>query len=241
MNTTPAKQTQRNSSSDRIKDEIKGLYSFVRDRLAYHESIGDLPPGELAPEDVADTVLLRAYREFEGRSASQQARHPSEQARGSWLQELATTQLESAIDRLKAARSRGVPLAQDIPETPPAEAVSTLGEEVLDFHHPDEDLKVEDIFPDFDMATPEELVAAKEQLLRCVNTALAGMPIQFRRALRLRYVGGLTGAQLSEVLEEDKVNMERILEYARRELRQSLEAAGCTFIAKAAGRSSGQP
>jgi hypothetical protein len=89
------------------------------------------------------------------------------------LQELATRQLESTIDRLKAARSRAVPLQQDIPETLPQEEVSTLGDEVLYFHQPDEDLRVEDIFPDVEMATPEELVAAKEEFLRCVNTALA--------------------------------------------------------------------
>lgn len=54
-----------------------------------------------------------------------------------------------------------------------------------------------------DMATPEEFVAAKEEFLHCMDTALAGMPIQWRRALRLHYAGGFTSAQLSEVLDED--------------------------------------
>jgi DNA-directed RNA polymerase specialized sigma24 family protein len=154
------------------------------------------------------------------------------------LEELATKQLQWTIDRLQAARGRAIALQQDIPETPPEEKVSTLGEEVLYFYQPDEDLHVEDIFPDMDMLTPEELVAAKEELLHCVNTALAGMPIQWRRALRLRYAGGLTSAQLTEVLDEDVTGVERVLEYARQHLRQTLVAAGCTFISRGTASSS---
>jgi len=238
MNATPAERRRSDTFFDRIKDEIKGLYSFVRDRLAYYESIGDLAPGELAPEDLADTVLVRAHREFASRGEAEKAGQPRERALGSWLQELATKQIEFTIDRLKAARSRAVHLEQDIPETPPQEAVSSLGEEVLYFYQPDEDLRVEDIFPDMDMATPEEFVAAKEEFLHCMDTALAGMPIQWRRALRLHYAGGFTSAQLSEVLDEDVPGVERVLEYAREHLRQSLEAAGCTFISKGIGSSS---
>ena len=75
--------------------------------------------------------------------------------RGPWLQELATKQIRWTIDRLQAARSRGIALQHDIPETPPEEKVSTLGEEVLYFYQPDEDLHVEDIFPDMDMSRPK--------------------------------------------------------------------------------------
>ena len=84
-------------------------------------------------------MLLRAYREF--------VKEPREREIGPCLNELATKHLESAVNRSKAARSRVVHLEEDIPETPAAEAVSTLGEEVLHFYQPDEDLKLEDIFP----------------------------------------------------------------------------------------------
>jgi RNA polymerase sigma factor (sigma-70 family) len=235
METTP-EQRQRNSVFS--QDEIKGLYSFVRDRLAYHETVGDLNPGDVAAEDIAGTVLLRAYRELANRSEDDRGKEPRERTIGPWLRELATKQIQWTIDRIKAVHSRSIALEEDIPETPPAEEVSTLGEEVLYFYQPDEDLRVEDIFPDMDMATPEEFVAAKEELLHCVNTALAGMPIQWRRAMRLRYAGGLTSAQLAEVLAEDEPQVERVLEYAREHLRQTLVAAGCTFIGKRTGSSS---
>src|SRR6188768_2626889 len=55
MKSTPAQKGQRKSFFS--QDEIKGLYKFVRERLAYHEAIGELNPGDIAVEDIADTVL----------------------------------------------------------------------------------------------------------------------------------------------------------------------------------------
>ena len=234
MNAKSSEQRERESFFSQVRGEIDGLYSFVRERVAYYESTGDLRPGDVTPEDLADSVLLRAYGEFAGRSTSQGAQEPREWPTGASLKQLAEKQLESIVQRLRAARGRAIYLNEDIPETPPAEEVSTLGEEVLDFYQPDEDLKVEDIFPDLDMATPEELVAAKQELLRCVNTALAGMPKQWRRALRLRNGAGLTSAELAEVLDTAEPEIERILEYARAHLRQRLVEAGCRFISKEA-------
>jgi len=107
-----------------------------------------------------------------------------------------------------------------------------LGEEILEFYQPDEDLKLEDIFPDVDISTPERMAAAKEELLRCVNAALARMPRAWRRALRLRHGEGLTGEELAEALEKAEPEIERILEYARQHLRQSLLEAGCTLSSR---------
>jgi hypothetical protein len=53
-----------------------------------------------------------------------------------------------------------------------------------------------------------------------------------RRALRLRHAGGLTSAELAEALGTAEPEIERILEYARTHLRQSLVEAGCSLSAK---------
>ena len=208
---------------------LERLYEFVRHRLAYFESLGDLAPGELAAEDVVDAVLLRAYHEF--------VKEPAGREILSWLIELATERLRSEVKRLKSERNRKVRIEEDIPETPPIEEVSTLGDEILDFYQPDEDLKLEDIFPDVEISTPEEMTAAKEELLRCVNASLAAMPKEWRRALRLRHAEGFTDAELADALHKAEPEIERILEYARQHLRQSLIESGCTFIVK--GRRSG--
>jgi hypothetical protein len=82
MSAKPAEQRQRGSFFPHVKEEIQGLYQFVRGRIAYHESIGDLTPGEVAPEDIVGSVLLHAYGEFASRSATEGAKEPREHAIG---------------------------------------------------------------------------------------------------------------------------------------------------------------
>ena len=65
----------------------------------------------------------------------------------SWLILLAIEHLNAEVKRRRAARARTVSIEQDVPETPPTEEVSTLGDEILDFYEPDEDLKLEDLVP----------------------------------------------------------------------------------------------
>ena len=224
MNPMPLEQHTRETFFSLASQHLSHLYEFIRHQLAYFESVGDLLPSELTPEDVVDAVLLRAYREF--------IKQPAGREILSWLIQLATNQLRSEIKRLKSERGRTIHIEEDIPETPPTEEVSTLGDEILEFYQPDEDLKLEDIFPDVEISTPEQMTAAKEELLRCVNAALAGMPKEWRRALRLRHAEGFTDAELAEALEKAEPEIERILEYARQHLRQSLIESGCTFIVK---------
>jgi RNA polymerase sigma factor (sigma-70 family) len=231
MNATPAEQRNRESFLSQISRELKGLYRFVRHQLAYAESVGDLVPGERNAEEIVDEVLLQAYREF--------VKEPDKREIGAWLIELAKKRIQAAVKRSRTERNLTVHIEEDIPETPPAEEVSTLGDEILDFYQPDEDLKLEDVFPDADISTPEDFVAAEEELAQCVNAALAAMPNEWRRALHLRHSGGLTLKELHEVLKKDEPEIERILEYARQHLRQSLIESGCTFIAKGTENRSG--
>jgi DNA-directed RNA polymerase specialized sigma24 family protein len=92
-----------------------------------------------------------------------------------------------------------VRLEEDVLETPPPESVTTLGEEIVYFHQPDEDLRLEDVLPDMDVETPEEH-AERTELRVCVNARLTALPPRWRRALLLRYVDGLTGAALAHAL-----------------------------------------
>ena len=74
--------------------------------------------------------------------------------------------------------------------------------------------------------------------MHCVNTALAGMPKEWRRALRLRHEKGLISKDLAEALEKDEPEIEQTLEYALKHLRQSLIESGCRFIVNGSENSS---
>lgn len=199
---------------------LSGLYHAVRHELAYLEAVGDLTPGELTPEDVVDAVLLRAYREFV-------ANPPDRKIRG-WLIRLARQHLRSETRREQSERETTVHLEEDVPETPPSEYVSSLGEETLYFYEPDEDLRLEDVIPDLDIPTPEQ-EAERGELQRCLDAALGGMPKTWRRALLLGQTQGLTGAALARAIGRPEPDAVRILENARAYLRQRLVESGCAI------------
>jgi RNA polymerase sigma factor (sigma-70 family) len=224
MNNVTAEQENREQFFSLVGSHIGPMYDYVRHQMAYLESTGDLVPGEISVDDVVDAVLVRAYYQF--------VKQPAQREFDNWLIDLAKEQLGREVKRAKAERRTTVHIEQDIPEVPPVEEVKTLGEEILEFYQPDEDLKLEDVFPEMDVSSPEDFVAAKEELVRCINAALNGMPKEWRSALRLRHSEGLTMEELSEVLDKNEPEVEQVLEYAREHLRQSLIESGCTFIAK---------
>jgi RNA polymerase sigma factor (sigma-70 family) len=214
-----ARERNRRAFFALVSRHLKGLHHFVRHELRYLEAVGDLAPGTVTPDDVVDAVLLDAHRQF--------VKHPPDEWLGGWLVRLAREHLDGEVKRFASERQRTpTHIEDDVPETPPAEAVSTLGDEILDFYEPDEDLKLEDVIPDLDAPSPEE-EAARSELRQCVDVALAQMPRQWRRALLLRYSEGLTGAALAAALHRPPAETERILDNARAVLRQHLVESGC--------------
>jgi RNA polymerase sigma factor (sigma-70 family) len=175
---------------------------------------------------VIDEVLLRAHRDLDGDSDDHTLRRR--------LTTLVRETLGAAVRSSRAWRRRTPErLETDIPDTPPPEWVTTLGEERLYYWEPDEDLKLEDVFPDLEMPTPED-EAARRELTACVTAALAGLPRDWRRALLLRYVEGLAAVRLARVLGRSTPEVHRILDHARQYLRQRLVESGCHFTRPAA-------
>jgi RNA polymerase sigma factor (sigma-70 family) len=206
-----------------VGQHLDALAQLVRRELAYYEAVGDLPPNDLDPEDIVDAVLLRAYRQF--------VDNPPPRSMRRWLMGLARDHLRSEVNGLRRWRARTpIRTEQDVPETPPTEAVSTLGDEILDFHEPDEDLKVEDILPDLELPTPED-EAARREVQWCVRASLAAMPAAWRRVLTRRYLDGLTGRALAEAVGLPEAAVEPVLEQATEYLRQRLLEAGCRLKA----------
>jgi ribosomal subunit interface protein len=196
-----SEQSRRDVFFSIVTPHLDRLRHFVKHVIAYSEAMGDLVEGDLTPEDVIDGALVRAYREFLQRGDLPDVR--------SSLIRYALDQLDSEVSRLKLERAGTVHVEEDVPETPPEQEVSTLGDEILDFFQPDEDLKVEDLVPDFDMPTPEDNVQRME-LQRIVRRTLRQLPREWRRAL-------LSKAD------------DRVAHLAREYFRQKLAEAGYRF------------
>ena len=212
-----AEERERDLFSTIAERHLKHLYNFVRREIAYHLATGDLPPGEVTAENVVDAALLQAYPKFVKATAGQEIR--------SWLIGLAIEKVEAEVKRSKAWRAGSDHIEEDIPETPPAEEVSKLGDEIMDFYQPDEDQKLEDIIPDLTAATPEQILESRE-LQRYINRTLATLPRVWRRAFVLHYVEGLAEDEIARMTGQTESEVEGNLEYTREYLRQRLREAG---------------
>ncbi|HEV2665269.1 MAG TPA: HPF/RaiA family ribosome-associated protein [Blastocatellia bacterium] len=126
----PAEERGRELFSTLAERHLKNLYNLVRREIAYYLATGDLLPGEVTAEDLVDSTLLLAYREFVQDPARREIRN--------WLIGLAIENVEAEVNRSKAERAGRVHIEEDIPETPPTEEVSTLGDEIMDFYQPDD-------------------------------------------------------------------------------------------------------
>ena len=203
-----------------ITPHLNRLHHFVRHVLSYAEAMGDLMEGALTPQDVVDGVVVRAYRDFaKGRTIPDVK---------TWLIRLALDQIEAEVTRLKTEHAGTVHIEEDIPETPPAQEVSTLGDEILDFYQPDEDLKLEDVIPGLDALTPENETETKE-LRSLVRRALVEMPGEWRRALLLRDLKGRSRVEIARAMGKSELEIDRIVQFAREYIRGKLAEAGFQF------------
>lgn len=203
-----------------VEPHMGALRNVAGRVLRFVEARGDLPQNALELDDVVDAALARAYDKFA-------REHVPENIR-SRLIRFALDEIKAAVKRFKTEHERTVHIEEDIQETSQTEEVSTLGDEILDFYQPDEDLKVEDVVPDIDMPTPDEIAEA-EKLRRCVRDTLSELPRDERRALTLRYIVGLRGNELANSLRKPEGEVRRMLESAQTRLRQKLVASGCTL------------
>jgi RNA polymerase sigma factor (sigma-70 family) len=180
---------------------------------------GDLLPNEMTADDLVAAAVLRAYREF--------VKDPDRSEIPGWLIRLALEEVEAEVRRSKLERERIVRTEEDIPETPPAEAVSTLGDERLDFYQPDEDLKLEDIIPRPSVPTPDQILESRE-LQQYITRTLATLPRASRLAFVLRHVEGLPLTEIARITGRSRTDIERDLDEARKALRQRLVESGLT-------------
>jgi RNA polymerase sigma factor (sigma-70 family) len=217
----PPEERDRDRFVGMVEQHLPKLHRFTRREMAYYHATGDLIPGDPTVEDAVDAVVLRAYDEF--------VKKPSSLDIDRWLLKLAIEHIESEVERTKGEHDKLVPIEEDIPETPPTEEVSTLGDEILDFYEPDENLKLEDVIPDFEVATPEE-AAENREVQRHVRRSLSLLPKEWRRAFVLRYVEGLSVAEVAKVTGLAESEVTRRLDYAREYLRAKLVEVGLAGV-----------
>src|SRR5262245_18044086 len=214
-------ETKRETFFQLVNPHLEWLDHVIDHLIRYSEAMGGLAAGDSNSGEVVDEALIRAYREFLKNVSFGDVR--------SWLTRLAVDRLHEEINRLSSQQQLApVHIEEDIPETPPREEVWQLGEEILDFYQPDEDLKVEDVIADPGAATPEEELATRE-LRECVGDALRAIPHDWRQILLMHYNDDETVATIAESLGQTQREVRRILSYSARYVRARLIESGCTL------------
>src|SRR5581483_7950903 len=110
---------------DIVNPYVDRLKEFVTRVMNFLEARGDLVQGQLTTDEVVDATLVNAYEEFRNNAMPRNVQ--------GWLIRLATKQLATAVKRTQFERRRMVATEKDIPETPPAQDVSWLDEQIMDF------------------------------------------------------------------------------------------------------------
>jgi RNA polymerase sigma factor (sigma-70 family) len=217
-------QRDREAFFAQLSRHMDGLYRYAQHLLRYYQALGDLPAGQIDVDDVADTAVLGAYREL-GKEGTREGTDPDLRRR---LMRIARRYVQNEVGKMIARSELTISKEEEVPETPPEEEVSLQGEEIFDFFEPEEHLKIEDVVPDLDVPTPEQ-AAETAEWQQCVNSALAGMPAEWRQSLVLRFGRGLKGAALAQALGKPESETSLVLERARAYLRQRLVESGCSF------------
>jgi RNA polymerase sigma factor (sigma-70 family) len=213
------KESNRDLFFELVRPHVKWLDHFIGHLTRYSESIGEIVRDDLTPDEVVDAALIQAYDHFLRNGFPEDVR--------SWLTRVSVDRLDDEINRLVSERKRTpVHIEEDIPETPPKEWVTRLGEEILYFYQPDEDLKIEDTIADPGSVDPEEQLATKETS-QCVQGSLRDMPEDWRTVLLLHFGEDEPIANVAGATGKTEREVRRIIGYSRKYLGQRLVEAGC--------------
>ena len=118
-----------------------------------------------------------------------------------------------------------------LPPTEPQPAVveeSWLQPDVLDFHGPDEDLRVQDVLPGLDVPTADR-EAERAEFQGCVRTALAALPRAWLHVLELQFAEDLAPCEVARRTGVSEEELPAVVDHARALLRARLEESGCRF------------
>jgi RNA polymerase sigma factor (sigma-70 family) len=205
IKTVPLAERDRDALLDVLGDHLDTVYRFAAHEIAARLAAGDLFPGQVSADDVVDAVVLAAAQRFTDR--------PKDLPLDRWLMKLVLEQVECEVKRM---REEGGSLRLE-----EAGAMPGSDDGLFEFYQPDEVVRLEDLVPDSDLPTPDQ-IAERQELQRTVNRMLAHLPTQWRLALILHETEGCSIAEAAHILGITESEAKHALDNARAFLREKL-------------------
>lgn len=193
--------------SSYIDVNLPRLERFVERQIVYRESLGELRPDQVAPEDVVAEAICAAL----GDDLEKPERIKIEP----WLYRLAS----EAIDRISGGDDNLVDVPLDRHHS--AQNVEASDEARLQFHQPDEKLLEEDIIADGHAGNPEE-VTARHELIAVVQIALCNARRSDREVFILYAVEGFSPEEIATITNRTLEEVRGSIGKARQQLQHAL-------------------
>ena len=190
-----------------IDANLPRLERFVERQINYRESLGELLPDQVAPEDVVAEAIATALGD--------EMEKPERIKIEPWLYRLSS----EAIDRMSASDDGGgmVPLERGHG----TQNVLASDEVRLQFHQPDERLLEEDTIPDGHAGNPEEMTARGE-LIAVVQLALRDAKRSDREVFILYAVEGFAEEEIATITNHSLEEVHASIRKARQHLQRAL-------------------
>jgi RNA polymerase sigma factor (sigma-70 family) len=195
-----------------VEHHLDELYSFASREIRYHESLGDLEPGELAPEDVVSETTLTALQVL--------ARKPRRSTFQGLLRHLVLAVIEHWALRSRERRrherlrlEEGVPLEQD--------RGPDMERDIFMYYQPDDLLTWEDTIPDASLPPPEEIPAIEEEW-EAMEILLNSLPADQRMVFGLHAIEGLSLEEIAAMQRQPLHAVKVLYEQGREALRARL-------------------
>jgi RNA polymerase sigma factor (sigma-70 family) len=190
-----------------IDVNLPRLQRFIERQIVYRESLGELLPDQVAPEDVVAEAIANALGdEFE---------KPERIKLEPWLYRLAT----EAVDRVAA--SDGDVGGVSLERRHGVQNVQASDEARLQFHQPDDRLLEEDTIADGHAESPE-LLASRGELIKLVQVALRDAKRPDREVFILHAVEGFTQEEIAAITNHTLEEVRASVHKARQHLQRAL-------------------
>jgi len=183
------------------------LQRFVQRELQFREDQGQIPPGQLAVEEVVGEAIADAL--------SDRNEKPERMKLEPWVHRLAL----AAIARLSSnGNDEGhIPLERSRGQ----QNVQASDEAVFQYHQPDEKLCEENVIPDPTATNPEEL-AARRELIGLVESTLRDAGRDEREAFIFYTVEGFTLDEIADITNHTVEEVRAAIRRAREHLQRAL-------------------
>ena len=173
------------------QEKLQRVYDFVVRELEYHDALNTLSANEVSPYEIVDEAYARAIEKKQSKGSGQSL--PTLQQ----LQHQALEVVHGIVATQEERERRETSLEGEYADPAEEDGFRTLGEYVLDFWQPDQDLTQQDLIPDLEMPTPVEIEDMKARE-RELYSALNALPRRWREDFVLFAIEKWSPSQIAE-------------------------------------------